>query len=352
MLERLRQELPEQRQSVRTIRFVFPPVSGSGSVPLKLENVTVSYGPLTVFDTLSLSVNRGDKIAVIGPNGAGKSTLLKTCVGLVKPEKGTITTGHNAVVRYYSQHRLEQLHPERTLLETIEAVAHTSDKTYLRSILGAFLFTEDEAFKKVGVLSGGEKSRLSLATLLVDPGNVLLLDEPTNHLDIQAVAYLADALREYEGTVIIVSHDEFFISQIVNRVLELRQGMFRDFPGTITDYRSYIEEGFMDSLGGDGNGKERQKQDGEDKKQSRIRTREEKRKIDRALERVERAIMTLEKEMETIKTTLSLQENLHIYAVLDAYTGKLRSCEKKYDSLLKEWESLQQQLQEVTDLQT
>jgi ATP-binding cassette subfamily F protein 3 len=345
VLERLKMELPQQRQITQTISFSFPPVTPSGSVPIILDKVKVSFDRQMVFNNLTLSVTRGDKIAVIGPNGAGKSTLLKTCMGLVKPDSGTITWGHNTQTRYYSQHRLDQLHPEQTLLETIESVAHTSDKTYLRSILGAFLFSDDEVFKKVGVLSGGEKSRLSLATLLVDPGNVLLLDEPTNHLDIQSVEYLAAALRDYQGTLIIVSHDEFFISQIVNRVLELRPGIFRDFPGTLADYRSYIEDGFLDRLDTGLPGRSAEKQDAEDQKQQRIRLREDKRKLDRALEKIERDIALLEEEMAQTRSALSSPEYAHNYALLDEYNKKLQTFEVKDTELLKEWDLLQHRLE-------
>ncbi len=344
-LEKLKQQLPEQRQSIKTVRFQLPQPLRSGSIPLQLENVSVSFGPTKVFTDFSLSVNRGDKIAIIGPNGAGKSTLLKTCFGLVKPDSGRVASGHNTRINYYSQHRLEQLNPDKTLYDTVAENAVKSDKTSIQSLLGSFLFSGDEVLKKAGVLSGGEKSRLSLAAMLANPGNVLLLDEPTNHLDIQSVERLADALSAFAGTVLIVSHDEYFLSRITSRILELRPGMYRDFPGTLTDYRSYIENGYIDSFTKEG---EEATSGISHSKQERMQKRQKVKKLERAIQKIERNIVSLEQEMEEVKAILNNPENAHNHSQLTEAHNKIEEQQRQHDALMERWEKFQQRLERMS----
>ncbi len=194
-------------------------------------------------------MTRGDKIAVVGPNGAGKTTLLKVLAQQITPVQGIVTVGHNANIRYFGQHVLERLQPEKTLFETIADASGSGERTYIQNVLGAFLFSGEDVNKTVSVLSGGEKSRLALATILSKTGNMLILDEPTNHLDIQSIEILARALGEFTGTVIFVSHNEYFISRIANRIIEMRPGIFRDFSGTIAQYHSYLEAGYFNDDG-------------------------------------------------------------------------------------------------------
>ena len=225
----------ELSETDRAIRFTFPPAAPSGRDILTLEGVHKRYHDKAVFDNVSFSLQRGDKLGVVGVNGAGKTTLLKIMAG-VEPAEGSIKPGHNAILSYFGQHQAQELPGELTILDTVYHTAVDMTVTQVRSLLGAFLFTGDEVEKKVQVLSGGEKSRVALAKMLVRPANLMLLDEPTNHLDMSSQEILQEALAQYEGTIIVVSHNRFFVNSFVNKVLEIRGGKATIFEGNIDDY--------------------------------------------------------------------------------------------------------------------
>ena len=229
-LERL-----ELSETDRTIRFSFPPAAPSGRDVLTLEGVRKSYHGKTVFDGVSFSLQRGDKLAVVGVNGAGKTTLLKILAGVI-PAEGTIKPGHNVILSYFGQHQAQELPGELTILDTVYHTAVDMSITQVRSLLGAFLFSGEEVEKQVRVLSGGEKSRVALAKMLVRPANLMLLDEPTNHLDMSSQEILQEAMAQYEGTIIVVSHNRFFVNSFVNKVLEIRNGKATIHEGNIDDY--------------------------------------------------------------------------------------------------------------------
>lgn len=229
-LERL-----ELSETDRTIRFTFPPAAPSGRDVLSLEGVRKSFHDKTVFDGVGFSLQRGDKLAVVGVNGAGKTTLLKIMAGLI-PAEGTIKPGHNVILSYFGQHQAQELPGELTILDTVYHTAVDMTITQVRSLLGAFLFTGDEVEKQVRVLSGGEKSRVALAKMLVRPANLMLLDEPTNHLDMSSQEILQEAMAQYEGTIVVVSHNRFFVNSFVNKVLEIRNGRATIHEGNIDDY--------------------------------------------------------------------------------------------------------------------
>lgn len=346
-LERLKEELPDTVRASRMVNFRLPEPTRCGSVPIKLESVTVGYGKDPVLKDLSVQITRGDKIAVIGPNGAGKSTFLKACAGQLEVSNGSLSLGHNAEVRYYSQHRLEQLDPQRSVYETIADVTGSGDRNFIQSVLGAFFFTGSEVDKPVGVLSGGEKSRLSLATLLARPGNVLLLDEPTNHLDIYSVEALADMLAGFAGTIVVVSHDEFFISRIANRLIEIRPGAVRDFPGSPDDYREYLEQGYLDPLESQsGSSTEEPMQQPLDKTE-RVRLREERTRVRRRIEKLEKMIAENESETESVETRLNDPSNASNFSLLTNLQDQLSDHQEEYDELLTEWDELQGKLEEL-----
>jgi ATP-binding cassette subfamily F protein 3 len=345
-LEKLENELPGQTfQTADTMRFRLPEPLRCGAVPLSLSQVSAGYNDLTVFSNLDLTVSRGDKIAIIGPNGAGKSTLLKICAGVIAPQSGTILRGANVAAHYFSQHRLDQLQPHLTLYDTIAQATNSARREYIQTVLGAFLFSGDDAFKTVAVLSGGEKSRLSLATILANPGNLLLLDEPTNHLDLQSIERLTEALAEYTGTLIIVSHDEYFISRVANRVIEMRPGRIRDFPGSPADYRAYIEAGFIDALDAGENPAERAI-DAEKitDKETRIRKRDDRKKIERRIEKLEKQIADTEAEIKSLETVLNEPGNAHDYQLLHKTTTAIETAHHSYDDYLAEWSNAQEEL--------
>ncbi|MHB8808852.1 MAG: ABC-F family ATP-binding cassette domain-containing protein [Desulfobulbaceae bacterium] len=225
----------ELSETERSIRFSFPPAVASGKQVLELIDLHKEFEGRAVFNHVNLVLNRGDKLAVVGVNGAGKTTLLKIIAGLV-PAEGRVRLGHNVVMTYFGQHQAQELDTGLTVLDTVYHAAQDKTMTQVRSLLGAFLFSGDEVDKKVQVLSGGEKSRVALARMLVKPANLMLLDEPTNHLDISSQEVLQEAMAQYEGTIIVVSHNRFFVNSFVNKVLEIRNSKATLFEGNVDDY--------------------------------------------------------------------------------------------------------------------
>jgi ATP-binding cassette subfamily F protein 3 len=227
----------------KSLRLRVPPPDRAGEAVVRLEGVHKRYGDTVVYAGADLLVRRGDRLALVGPNGAGKSTLLRIVAGALPFEAGERTLGHNVRVAFYAQHQLEVLDPARSVLEELAAQARTEDVPRLRSHLGAFLFSGDDVEKKVAVLSGGEKARLALARMLLRPANFLVLDEPTNHLDVDACEVLERVLAEYTGTLVFISHDRDFIDAIATRVVEVRAGRLREFPGNYSAYLRALEAG-------------------------------------------------------------------------------------------------------------
>jgi len=226
--------------TLKTLRFQFPPASRSGLEVATIRNLVLSYDEKIIFLGANLEIERGDRIAFLGPNGAGKSTLLRLIMGLEEPDEGTVQLGkHNIVPAYFEQNQAEALNLEKTVLETIHDEVPDWKNEEVRTLLGCFLFSGDTVFKKVVALSGGEKARLALAKMLLQPANLLILDEPTNHLDIPAKEMLEEALQNYDGTVLIVSHDRYFISKVANKIVEIRNGELLVYAG---DYHYYLDK--------------------------------------------------------------------------------------------------------------
>ncbi len=227
----------ETAQSTKSIHFRLPQPPRTGRIVLTLDEVDKGYGSVEVYRNFSANLERGWKIALVGENGAGKSTLLKLMAGVLDFQKGEIKTGTNVTRAYYAQHHSESLDASHTVMQSLEEVAGDLLRTEKHNILGAFLFTGDDVEKKVGVLSGGERSRLALARMMASPASLLLLDEPTNHLDMRSTEFLAAALADYEGTLCTISHDRFFLDGIVNRVWEIADNTVREYPGNYSDYQ-------------------------------------------------------------------------------------------------------------------
>ena len=233
---------PDRKESIGD--FHFPQTRPSGYRVMNLEKISKAYGDIPVYKDLDFEITQGEKAVLAGENGAGKSTLLKILAGIIDIDSGRRTLGHNVDIGYFSQVRMDVLHPENTVLkEAYSAAPGFMAEETIRTILGAFLFTGDDADKKVKVLSGGEKSRLILGKLLINPPNFLLLDEPTTHLDIDAVEALVRALSDYEGTLVFISHDIYFVRSVANTVFEVKQGRVRKFSGNFDYYLEKKQQG-------------------------------------------------------------------------------------------------------------
>ena len=226
-------EIPPEE---KTIHFKFPQPKPSGRIVAECEGIAKDYGEKHVFGGASFIIERGDRIALVGVNGAGKSTLIKLLTGIEKPTAGSLRLGHNVEPDYFAQDQYKVLDQETRVLDDLGTLAPSATNTELRSLLGCFLFTEDDVFKPIGVLSGGERNRYALARMLMHPSNFLLMDEPTNHLDLRAKDVLLDALQKFTGTVVFVSHDRYFIDKLATRIFEVGDGKVTVFPGNYEDY--------------------------------------------------------------------------------------------------------------------
>src|SRR5207247_1948535 len=227
-------ELPEEE---KTIHFSFPQPKPSGRIVAEVAGVAKSYGPKEVFRDVNFMIEKGDRIALVGVNGAGKSTLIKLLAGTEPLTAGEYTLGHSAQFDYFAQDQYKELDQNASMIDDIGRVSPSSRETDLRNLLGCFLFSGDEVFKRIGVLSGGERNRYALLRMLLHPANFLLLDEPTNHLDLSAKDVLLEALSKYTGTVVFVSHDRYFIDKLATRVFEIGDGRVEVYPGNYEDYR-------------------------------------------------------------------------------------------------------------------
>jgi len=226
-------QIPEEE---KTVHFSFPQPKPSGRIVAEFASVAKSYGELKVFENVDFMIERGERIALVGVNGAGKSTLIKLLAGQEPLTAGEYKLGHNVGPDYFAQDQYKELDPEARILDDLGELSPASTQTQLRSLLGCFLFSGDDVFKRIGVLSGGERNRYALLKMLLHPANFLLLDEPTNHLDLRAKDVLLEALMKYTGTVVFVSHDRYFIDKLATRVFEIGDGKVEIYPGNYEDY--------------------------------------------------------------------------------------------------------------------
>ena len=227
----------EIKRDPKRVKFKFPIPPASGRQVLELQGASKRYGEKVVYAKVDCSIERGQRVALVGENGAGKSTLLKMLAGVLESDSGKRSAGHGVTLHYFAQHQAETLNPEHTILESLAEVSNQAETNFLRGIAGAFLFTGDDQKKPIKALSGGERNRVALARMLVEPANTLLLDEPTNHLDPASVDMLTDALSDFPGTIIFISHDPTFLTRVCTRVIEIEEGIARSFSG---DYEYYL----------------------------------------------------------------------------------------------------------------
>jgi ATP-binding cassette, subfamily F, member 3 len=229
-------KLPAPIATRRAVRIKFPPTARSAGQVVRVEKLRKSFGDLVVFPGIDLVVRRGEKIGIVGPNGAGKTTLLKIIAGELLPTGGAVHVGSDVRIGYYAQHHADTFHADRTVYEEVAGAHPRVSQTRVRSVLGAFLFHGDDVDKPIKVLSGGERARVALARLLIDPGNLLLMDEPTNHLDLESSEALAESLRDYDGTILFVSHNRSLVRALATRIWSLEAGAVETYPGTLEEY--------------------------------------------------------------------------------------------------------------------
>ncbi|HZC36884.1 MAG TPA: ABC-F family ATP-binding cassette domain-containing protein [Chthoniobacterales bacterium] len=338
-------EAPEPEAA--SVHFRFPQPARSGARVLELKELHHAYGDQLVYAGLNLTIERGQRTVLVGPNGAGKSTLLKLLAGVLPVHKGERILGHKVELGYFSQHRAEMFDLSRSVLAEASDIVNPPGEQIVRSLLGAFLFRGDDVFKPVSVLSGGEKSRLALAKLLLAPPNLLLMDEPTTHLDMRSIEALVGALRQYEGTLLFISHDVYFIRQIATSVFQVRDGEVVLFPG---DYDYYLEKSARDAAivngviegmaspsesGSDAgqNGKERRRREAEER-QARYQLRQELRG---RLTEVEQRIVTLERRQQELVKALESQSGGSAGAAISL---ELKQVTDELAQLTPEWEQL------------
>ncbi len=240
MLERLDEVVVIKDRA--TVSFRFPEVPAPGREVMRVNAVSKAYGPLTVYDRASATVQRGQRIAIVGVNGAGKTTLLKMMAGELQPDSGNVELGHNVTLGYYAQHHGDTLDKRKTILEEVHALVPDRPQSYVRGVLGAFLFTGDDVEKPIGVLSGGERARVALSKLLLRPANFLLMDEPTNHLDLDSSEALIEALSAYGGTLVFVSHNRSFLNRLATHVWEVKDHKVTPYPGNLDDYLYHLQQ--------------------------------------------------------------------------------------------------------------
>jgi ATP-binding cassette, subfamily F, member 3 len=331
-------ELPNEE---KTIHFSFPQPKPSGRIVAEFHKVSKSYGEKFVFGGVDFIIERGDRIALVGVNGAGKSTLIKLLSGSEPLTSGEYRLGHNAEVDYFAQDQYKELDPNARMLDDLQGEAPRSTNTELRSLLGCFLFSEDDVFKKIGVLSGGERNRYALARMLLQPSNFLLLDEPTNHLDMRAKDVLLESLEKYTGTVVFVSHDRYFIDKLATRIFEVGNGEVNVFPGNYEDY-IWRKEGKQLDLSLPANGHLSSKPEQPlaiSHPARRVNPMKQKKLQERARE-LESQISRLEAEIaaeeESLANFVSAEETIRVSERLEKRRADL-------SALLQEWEAVSQE---------
>jgi ATP-binding cassette subfamily F protein 3 len=329
-----------------SVNFSFKFSKQSGRHVIRIEDLTKAYPGVPIVQHATATIEKGDKIALIGANGRGKSTVLRIIAGADKKFTGMCETGHNVTQTFFAQHQLEALHLENSLIQELQAFAPKHTETELRSILGCFLFTGDDVFKKIKVLSGGEKSRVALAKALTADANFLILDEPTNHLDIASVNILIQALKQYEGTFIVVSHDRYLLDNVANKIWFIEDQEIKEYPGTYAEYeewnskRVYVPKVLNQAP------KKEEKKEEKPKIPSENKGNELK-KLNQTLQKLEQDIAELEKSVKDAEAELSKEE---IYSDPEKLSEANRRYQQLSPRLLKaqsEWERMAEEIMEL-----
>ena len=351
-MDRIEKPIEENTQ----MHLLFTPKIQSGNDVLTVKNLSKSFGTLSLFSNIAFEVKRGEKVAIIGDNGTGKTTILKMINKMLAPDTGSITLGTNVQIAYYDQEH-QVLHMEKTLFEEIQDTYPTMTNTQIRNMLAAFLFTEDDVFKKIKNLSGGERGRVSLAKLMLSDANFLILDEPTNHLDIDSKEILENAINNFEGTVLYVSHDRFFINKTATRILDLTKHQIVNYVGNYDYYlekkedneRAQLNDTIIAATSSDNtvsasaNTPEGQNATS-DTKLSWKQQKEEQarlRKLENEVKKIEAEIEKLENENEELTELLQTDEVSTNSVKLQEISSKIEKNTNRLEELMERWESIQ-----------
>lgn len=348
----------ELAEDEHQIKFTFPPAPQSGRDVLMVGGLSKSYGNKQVFKRVELHLERGDKVAVVGVNGAGKSTLMRILAGQVEPDEGTLRFGTGVKPTYFGQHQAQELPLNYNVLETLSHAAGDMTITRMRSLLGAFLFRGEDVEKKVSVLSGGEKSRLALARMIATPANCMLLDEPTNHLDMTSQDVLQEAMRQYDGTIIVVSHNRYFLDCFVNKVIEVKDGEVTLYEGNVTEYlykqeqialrESEKNKNSAQELepGGEStrdNKKERRRQDAQRRQERQRRAGSWLKKLTEAEKKVE----DLEEQKDELEAIMADPELYQDQQAWNQTSSDYDKCSRHLERWLDQWEEAQAKIDEI-----
>ena len=340
-------ELPENKSDIN-IRFPDPPASGK--INIELNSVSKSYGSKKIFEGLNFTVSRGEKIAFVGTNGAGKTTLAKIIAGEIEFDSGRRIIGHNTIISYYAQDVADELDPSKDILETLENISEEKTIGQLRTLLGAFLFSGDDVFKKAGVLSGGEKSRVALAKILLTKSNFIILDEPTNHLDISSKDVLLKALINFSGSLILVSHDIDFLKPLVTKVVEVKKGSIKEYPDGIEYYLRKKEElneqedYSSKKTGSENLSRKDQKRLEAELRQKRYNATKE---IADKIKKLEKKIEELEKKEEELKNLLSDPDIYNDHEKAKEKSTEYNNIQLELEKSLNDWEKFSRQFNAI-----
>lgn len=359
MLEKLETVEPPSR--AKTIKFNFPQPPACGRRVLELTDIVKRYGELTVYDGFSLNVERGDRLGLVGPNGAGKSTLLKVIAGVTSLDGGTIKYGHMVKAGYFAQHQSESFNSDLTVLEEAVSVSRGLQEQEVRNLLGAFLFSGDDVFKRVKVLSGGEKSRLALVKILLAPPNLLIMDEPTNHLDISSCEMLEEALKKYTGTLVLITHDRRLMNNVCTGILEITKGTAEYYPGNYDDYQyktrlmeNQAEEEpppqavvRVEEDQADGPGRESRKDRKRREAQLRIALSRRQAPLKDEIQKIEKQLAAKEARRKEIESVLSDPANYEKKDQIMPLLEETPVLEQEITRLESRWEELQVELEQI-----
>ncbi len=331
-------EILDEDTAVMNIQF--PPAPRSGRVILDANDIKKSYGELKVLNGVDLTLERGERVAFVGQNGQGKTTLSKILIGVEGATGGNVEIGHNAQIGYYAQNQSETLHPDLTLIETLERKAPEDMRTKVRHILGAFMFSGEDAEKKVKVLSGGERARLAMACMLLNPFNLLVLDEPTNHLDMLSKEVLKEALKKYDGTLIVVSHDREFLKGLTEKTIEFRDHQLFEYLGDV-DY--FLDKRKLRNMREAEKRTEvaaKQNEDVEESPEEKKRKWERKKELQKKVNNVEKKIAKTEEQIENIEAKMS-EENFYTTPDASKVMEEYNQMKNNLEQLMEDWEKAQ-----------